>query len=58
MRSMPSEHFYVQDVLVTNFCMMLFNCKDKKEIVQYLDEFYKTLEKTPIALSETESKSN
>ncbi len=56
MRSMPSEHFLCARRSGDEFCMMLFNCKDKKEIVQYLDEFYKTLEKTPIALSETESK--
>lgn len=54
--SMPSEHFLSARRSGDEFCMMLFNCNNKNDIVQYLNQFYQALERIPVPLSDNQSK--
>ncbi|MCI8426826.1 MAG: GGDEF domain-containing protein [Lachnospira sp.] len=56
MRSMPPEHFLSARRSGDEFCMMLLNCSDKNDIIQYLNQFYQALEQTPMSLSDSQSK--
>lgn len=56
MRSMPSEHFLSARRSGDEFCMMVLNCSDKNDIIQYLNQFYQALEQTPVSLSDSQSK--
>ena len=56
MRSMPPEHFLSARRSGDEFCMMLLNCSDKNDIIQYLNQFYQALEQTPVSLSDSQSK--
>lgn len=56
MHSMPSEHFLCARRSGDEFCMMLFNYNDKNDIIQYLNQFYQTLEQIPVQLSDSQSK--
>lgn len=56
LQSMPIEHFLTARRSGDEFCMMIFDCTEKTEITSYLDNFYKTLGKHPVKLSETESR--
>lgn len=56
LQSMPIEHFLTARRSGDEFCMMIFDCTKKAEITSYLDNFYKTLGKHPVKLSETESR--
>ncbi|MDE7322581.1 MAG: sensor domain-containing diguanylate cyclase [Lachnospiraceae bacterium] len=53
MRLMPSEHFLTSRRSGDEFCMMIYNCADRNEVVAYLDKFYETLGKSPVAMSDT-----
>ncbi len=55
MKSMPSEYFLTARRSGDEFCMMIFGCKKKEEIIYWLDLFYKVLEDRKILLSETYS---
>ena len=57
MKSMPSDHFITARRSGDEFCMMLFGCKDRDEIIYWLDLFYKTVGLRQVPLSETQSKS-
>lgn len=50
MTSMPKEHFLSSRRSGDEFCMLIFDCKDKAEIVAYLNEFYAALQESPILL--------
>ena len=56
MQSMPQEHFLTARRSGDEFCMMIFGCRDGKEVIGFLDLFYEALSKNPIALSSTESR--
>lgn len=56
MRSMPPEHFLSARRSGDEFCMMLFNCNNKNDIIQYLNQFYQALDQTPVQLSDSQSK--
>lgn len=56
MQSMPSDHFLTARRSGDEFCMMIFGCKDKDDIIRWLDLFYETLGAKQIPLSDTQSK--
>ena len=56
MQSMPQEHFLTARRSGDEFCMMIYDCKKREEIVHWLDTFYKALEAKQIPLSDTQSK--
>lgn len=56
MKSMPEEHFLPARRSGDEFCMLIFGCDDRNEIVRYLDLFYETLHENAVALSDTQTK--
>lgn len=56
MKSMPQEHVLAARRSGDEFCMMIFDCADREEIIKYVDEFYKVLNQNSVQLSETESR--
>lgn len=52
MASMPKEHFLSSRRSGDEFCMLIFDCKDKAEIVDHLNEFYAALRATPVLLDD------
>lgn len=56
MLRMPATHFVTARRSGDEFCMMIYDCKNKSEIEAFLDSFYETLGKNPVALSDTYSK--
>ncbi len=56
MKEMPKEHFLTSRRSGDEFCMMIFACQDREEIVRYLNDFYDKLGENPIALSDTETR--
>lgn len=52
MASMPGEHFLSSRRSGDEFCMLIFDCGDKVEIVGYLNEFYAALRATPVSLDD------
>ncbi len=55
MHSMPVDHFLCARRSGDEFCMMIYGCDDKAEILRYLDLFYETLNGKEIMLSSTHS---
>lgn len=53
MRMMPPEHFLTSRRSGDEFCMMIYDCADRNEIIMHLDKFYETLGKCPVAMSDT-----
>lgn len=51
MESMSKEHVLTARRSGDEFCMLIFDCKDRAEIISYLDEFYAALQKTPVLLN-------
>lgn len=56
MSSMPREHFLTARRSGDEFCMMIFACQGRDEIVSCLNEFYGKLGENEVILSETESR--
>ncbi len=56
MSAMPPEHFLTARRSGDEFCMMLFGCQNRFEIIRYMNHFYDTLRKNHVPLSETESR--
>lgn len=56
MHAMPSEHFVTARRSGDEFCMMIYDCKEKAEIVSFMDAFYRLLGRNPVTLSDTHSK--
>lgn len=56
MSAMPPEHFLTARRSGDEFCMMLFGCRNRFEIIRYMNHFYDTLRKNHVPLSETESR--
>lgn len=51
MKSMPEEHFLPSRRSGDEFCMLIYDCEDKAEIVDYLNKFYAALQETPVLLA-------
>lgn len=56
MQSMPKEHFLTARRSGDEFCMMIFGCGSREEIIHYLDEFYDALKDHPVSLGPDQSK--
>ncbi|NBH15166.1 sensor domain-containing diguanylate cyclase [Lachnospiraceae bacterium] len=56
MQSMPLEHFLTARRSGDEFCMMIFGCCDKLEIIRQLDFFYEALRNRRVDLSPEESR--
>lgn len=56
MHSMPQEHFLTARRSGDEFCMMIYDCADKAEIIRYLNMFYEAIGNAPVALSDSQSK--
>lgn len=52
MASMPKDHFIPSRRSGDEFCMLIFDCKDKDEIAAYLNKFYAALRATPVSLDD------
>ena len=56
MKSMPENHFITARRSGDEFCMMVYNCGSREDVIGFLDNFYEVLGKTYIELSSTESR--
>lgn len=56
MKSMPPEHFLTARRSGDEFCMMIFSCRDRDDVIEYLNNFYDKLRENEIQLSDTEVK--
>lgn len=56
MKSMPEEHFLPARRSGDEFCMLIFDCNDRDEIISYLDKFYEILNHNAVALSGTQTR--
>ena len=56
MHTMPADHFLCARRSGDEFCMMLYNCGSRAELITYMDSFYESLNQSKVALSETETK--
>ena len=51
MKSMPAEHLLCARRSGDEFCMLIFNCTHKSQVIELLDKFYETLQVRQIRLS-------
>ncbi len=51
LKSMPKEHFLTARRSGDEFCMMVFGCSSREDVVQYLEMFYETLSNARAPLS-------
>ena len=56
MQSMPEDHFLCARRSGDEFCMMIYHCSGRDEILFHLNQFYKALRQHTLMLSDTESK--
>lgn len=56
MKDMPTDHVLTSRRSGDEFCMMIFECEDREEIVTYLDDFYDKLGKNKVTMSQTETR--
>lgn len=56
LNAMPPEHFLTSRRSGDEFCMMIFDCDDKEDIIRHLEDFYAVLGTNRIALSDTETR--
>ncbi len=56
MNAMPSDHFLTARRSGDEFCMMIYNCDDKTQIIQCLEDFYAKLGQYQITLSDTQTR--
>ena len=56
MKSMPENHFLPARRSGDEFCMLIFDCADRAEITDHLNNFYETLRQNTVALSDTQTK--
>ena len=55
MMTMPEEHFLCARRSGDEFCMLIFRCGSRDDIIRYLNNFYLTLQDNEVALSDTHS---
>ena len=56
MKSMPEDHCLCARRSGDEFCMMIFDCNDRPEILRYMNTFYEALRKNSMALTDTLTK--
>ncbi len=56
LHAMPPEHFVTARRSGDEFCMMIYDCKEKSEIKSFMEGFYRMLGRNPVTLSDTHSK--
>ncbi len=56
MRAMPAEHFLTARRSGDEFCMMIFGCRDRFEVIRCINHFYDKLGENYVPLSETEER--
>lgn len=56
LKSMPQEHFLPARRSGDEFCMLIFDCDDREQVIFLLDLFYQTLEENAIALSPAQTR--
>lgn len=56
LKAMPEDHFIPARRSGDEFCMMIYDCTDKAEVLSRLEFFFVTLSQNEIAVSETESR--
>lgn len=56
MNTMPSNHFITSRRSGDEFCMMIYDCDNREDIIRHLEDFYTALGKSQIALSSTETR--
>lgn len=56
MKSMPENHFLSARRSGDEFCMLIFDCSGRTEITDYLNAFYEALQRSAVALSDTQTK--
>lgn len=54
MSGMPHDHFLTARRSGDEFCMMIFGCRKREDVVKFLEEFYGKLRESRVALSDTE----
>ena len=54
MSGMPRDHFLTARRSGDEFCMMIFGCRKREDVVTFLEEFYGKLRESRVALSDTE----
>lgn len=54
MSSMPHEHFLTARRSGDEFCMMIFGCRDREDVVELIKVFYDKLAESCVELSDTE----
>lgn len=56
LKSMPEDHCLSARRSGDEFCMLIFDCESKSEIIGYLNTFYEKLSLSAVSLSDTQSK--
>ena len=56
MKSMPAEHFLTARRSGDEFCMLIFDCGSRAEVISYLNLFYSALRENKVTLSDTDTK--
>lgn len=56
MLEMPEEHFLSARRSGDEFCMMIFDCADQNEIIDFLDAFYETLHRHEVPVSSDQTR--
>ena len=54
LNAMPAKHYLTARRSGDEFCMMIFDCDNRTDIIRYLDDFYEALGQNRVALSNTE----
>lgn len=54
MKAMPPEHVLTSRRSGDEFCMMIYDCDSREDVVAYLEDFYRRLGEHTVALSDTE----
>ena len=55
MASMPEEHFLAARRSGDEFCMFIFDCTGRADVINYLEDFYELLGRNQVALSDTQT---
>lgn len=56
LKSLSDKHFLCARRSGDEFCMLIYDCNDKSEILEYLNMFYENLDKNEVDLSSTYSR--
>lgn len=56
MSVMPQEHFLTSRRSGDEFCMMIYDCDDREDVITYLEDFYRRIGENIVALSDTEER--